>query len=210
MLLDDIHNPGAEGQSEDGIAQKSEYDVDGKPVTPQYGSKGKDLFGQCHCRDHQNQRKGSNNSPQDLNPIPPVESQINTKDGPCKKREGFMEIGNGDMPCFEIPKYEGNAVKDKTCRQGNKRNFGQQFPQEDNEEKVLKGPQEIEDHGNFKKPNVHQIGPLRFATVIWYPIISSFYQNFEWVSTNARMDAAWLSHEKDHIWKNPQGQEVTI
>lgn len=72
-----------------------------------------------------------------------------------------MEIGNGCMPSFEIPKYEGNGVKGKTCKQREQADLGQQFPQEDDEEKVLKGPQEIEGNGNFEKPNVHRIDPLR-------------------------------------------------
>ena len=96
-----------------------------------------------------------------------------------------MEIGNGDMPSFEIPKYEGNAVKDKTRRQGNKRNFGQQFPQEDNEEKVLKGPQEIEDEGKVEKPNVHRIDPLRYG-LMNFLILSCFYQNFDWAPMNGK------------------------
>ncbi len=75
-----------------------------------------------------------------------------------------MKIGNGGMPCFDIPKYEGDAVKDKPCGQGKEADFGQQFLQEDNEEKVLKGPQEIEGDGNFEKPDVHQIDPLRNET----------------------------------------------
>lgn len=85
MLLEDVHNPGAESQGEEGIAQKSENDMDRKPVTPQHGSERKDLFGQYHCRDHQNQRQGSNERTQDLDPISPVESQINSDDGPRKK-----------------------------------------------------------------------------------------------------------------------------
>jgi len=85
MLLEDIYNPGAEGQGEDGIAEKSENNVDGKPVTPQYGGEGKDLLGQYHCWDHQNQCEGSNEGTQDLDPISPIESQINPNDGPCKE-----------------------------------------------------------------------------------------------------------------------------
>jgi hypothetical protein len=164
-LLDDIHNPSAESQGEDCIAQKSKNDMDGKPVTPQYGGEGKDLFGQCHCRDHQHQCEGSNEWPQHLDSISPIKAQINPNDGPCKKGEGFMKIGNGGMPCFDIPKYEGDAVKDKPCEQGKEADFGQQFLQEDDEEKVFKRPQEIEDDGKFEKPNVHRIDPLRFAMV---------------------------------------------
>lgn len=74
-----------------------------------------------------------------------------------------MKIGNGGMPCLDIPKCEGDAVKDKPCEQGKEANFGQQFLQEDDEEKVIKGPQEIEGDGKFEKPNIHRSDPLRSA-----------------------------------------------
>lgn len=92
-----------------------------------------------------------------------------------------MEIGNGGMPGFEIPKYEGNGVEEKTCKQGKQADFGQQFPQEDDKEKVLKGPQEIEGHGNFEEPNVHRISLLPYGLVNLF-MLSRFYQNFDWVS----------------------------
>jgi len=125
MLLNYIHNPRAEGQGEYGIAQKSENDVDGKPVTLQDGGEGKNLFGQSYCRNYQNQCKGRNKRAQHLNPISPVKGQVNPYDGPCKKREGFMEIGNGGMPSLEIPKYESDTMKGKPGRQGNEGDFGQ-------------------------------------------------------------------------------------
>ena len=73
-----------------------------------------------------------------------------------------MEIGNGSMPGFEIPDYKGDTVKAESGRQGNEGDLGHQFPQEDDEEEVLKGSQQIEGNGNFKKPDVHPIDPSPF------------------------------------------------
>lgn len=98
-----------------------------------------------------------------------------------------MEIGNGGMPGFDIPKYEGDAVKDKPCEQGKEADFCQQFPQEDNEEEVLKGRQQIEGKGKFEKPNVHRIGPLRYGLMNSL-MLSCFYQNFDWVSTDPEVE----------------------
>ena len=81
---------------------------------------------------------------------------------------------------------------------GKEADFGQQFLQEDDEEKVLKRPQEIEGDGKFEKPNVHRSDPLRSA-MLEYSMISCFYQNFECVSMNAKSTFLEPSHEKYHL-----------
>lgn len=89
-----------------------------------------------------------------------------------------MEVSNGGIPSFEKPKYETEGVKGKTRNEGKEADFGQQFPQENDEEKVLKGPQEIEGQGNFEKPNVHRISPAPYG-LMSPSMLPCFGQNFD-------------------------------
>ena len=71
-----------------------------------------------------------------------------------------MEVGNGRMSGFEVPEEEGNAVKHKSRGHGEQGDFSQHFPQKNDEEEILEGPQGIEGDASVEEPDVHRTDPF--------------------------------------------------
>jgi len=100
-----------------------------------------------------------------------------------------MEVGNGRMSSFEVPEQEGNAVKHKSRGHGEQGDFSQHFPQENDEEEILEGPQSIEDDASVEEPDVHRTDPFlspRGPKLM----ISRFHGNFEPVPGTGRSQAS--------------------